>query len=306
MRGGARQRMMRMLDRMNEGDSLFDVIEAEGARMFPAQTRQMIRVGEQTGRLAEVFIRLGEHYEHRLELKRIVINGIAWPLFELTVAIGAISILIMVFGMINRPGLTGEAPSLFGLRGAHGVMIFISIVALCVAPIVALLIAIRLAWLPVDPILGVLSRVPMLGAPLRTMAMSRICWTFSMAPEAGIDAERTVAMALASGQNPVYGNWAPTIIGKIADNQSFSEAFKAAGVFPHDFMSALHNGEVSGQISETLEAQSVKFLDRARQQFKKLAFAIGIGVFLIVGGLIVAAIFHMFFKFILGPLNELT
>lgn len=304
--GPARQRMLRMVDLMNEGDSLSFAIEQEGGKMFPAQAREMIRVGEQTGRLAEVFVQLGEHYNHRLELKRIVISGIAWPLFELSAAILAISILIMVFGMIDRPGLNGEPPSLFGLRGGSGVMTFLGLVALCLAPVFGCLLAVRCAWLPVDPILGLLSRIPMLGAPLKTMALSRICWTFSMAHEAGIDAERTVAMALSSGQNPVYGNTSPQILQRLAENQSFHDAFSAAGVFPHDFMAALQSGEIAGRLSETLAAQSDKFLERARQQFKKLAFVLGIVVFLAVGGLIVAAIFHMFFKFVLGPLNELT
>jgi len=302
--GRHRAVMSAIVDQMIDGSSLYDSIEAEAPDCFPALMKEMIQVGEHTGKLAEVLLRLAEHYDHKLELKRIIINGIAWPLFELAFAIAVITALIGIFGLIGNVERGEEPPNLFGLRGASGVATFLTLVGLVIAPILGLMVAIRRAWLPLDPLMAFLSRVPMLGRAIRTMAISRICWTLAMAHNAGIDAVRTMTMALKSSQNLIYTNAGRRAEEALKQHQTFLEAFQAAGVFPHDLLAAVQTGELAGRLSETLEAFSVQYLEKARQQFKTLAFVMGIIVFLGVAALIVAAIFYMFFKFIMDPLNQ--
>ena len=301
--GRSRDMMMAIVDQMIDGASLYDSIQKVAPGLFPPMMKEMIQVGEHTGQLAEVFEQLADHYDHKLEVKRIILNGISWPLFELGFSIAVITLLIFIYGMIDGTDLQGNPQSLFGLRGASGVTIFLSLVALFVAPVIALLVAIRRAWLPVEPVMGVLSRIPVLGRAIRTMAISRICFTMAMAHNAGIDAIRTMTMAFSSGQNPIYKRAGRRAIHVLKDHRSFLEAFQAAGVFPHDLLAAVQTGELTGQLSETMTAFSQHYLERARQQFKTLAFVLGIVVFLFVAALIIATIFMMFKRY-LDQLNE--
>src|SRR5438105_3979053 len=66
---------------------------------FPAMFVQMVAVGEQTGKLDEVLKRLAEHYEHLASMRRTFWIGVAWPLFELAVAVLVIGFLIFVLGV---------------------------------------------------------------------------------------------------------------------------------------------------------------------------------------------------------------
>ena len=297
-------RMMAIVELMTEGWSLSDAIEEVASGLFPPLMKEMVQVGEHTGKLAEVFEQLADHYDHKLQLKRIILNGIAWPLFELAFSIAVITAMIAIFGMIQGPGLDDKPVSILGLRGGRGVAIFLSYVALALAPIVFLLIGFRQAWFPVEPIMGILSRVPLLGKAIRTMALSRICWTLAMAHNAGIDAIRTLTMALKSGQNPIYQRAGRRAEEELKQHHSFLEAFQAAGVFPNDLLAAVQTGELAGQLSETMMAFSQHCIDRARQQFKTLAFVLGIIVFLLVAAMIITVIFVLFKRLYLDPIND--
>src|SRR4051812_48196575 len=54
---------------------------------FPPMFVQMVAVGEQTGKLDEVMLRLAHHYGHLSSMQRTFWIGIAWPLFELIFAV---------------------------------------------------------------------------------------------------------------------------------------------------------------------------------------------------------------------------
>ncbi len=56
----------------------------ECAPYFPQLTCELIDVGEQTGNLESVLLRLSDHYQHLLRLRRTFLFGIFWPAVELT------------------------------------------------------------------------------------------------------------------------------------------------------------------------------------------------------------------------------
>src|SRR6185295_1155795 len=68
---------------------------------FPPMFVQMVAVGEQTGKLDEVLLRLAEHYEHLSSMQRTFWIGIAWPLFELIFAVLVIGGVIFITGIIG-------------------------------------------------------------------------------------------------------------------------------------------------------------------------------------------------------------
>ena len=88
---------------------------------FPPMVVQMVAVGEQTGKLDEVFQRLAEHYEHLSSMQRTFWIGIAWPMFELIFAVLVIGGVIFITGMIAA-ARGGEAMDVlgWGLVGTSG------------------------------------------------------------------------------------------------------------------------------------------------------------------------------------------
>ena len=62
---------------------------------------EMLEAGDQTGHVDAVLLRLAEHYEHLLTLRRIFLVGILWPAIQLVLAIFVIGLLIWVLGFVG-------------------------------------------------------------------------------------------------------------------------------------------------------------------------------------------------------------
>ena len=110
--------------RVSEGGMIAEAMHSQNG-FFPPMFVQMVAVGEQTGKLDEVLLRLAEHYEHQTSMKRIFWFGIAWPLLQLVAAILVIGLVIYITGIIaDTRG--GEPLDLlgWGLTGTSGAIIW--------------------------------------------------------------------------------------------------------------------------------------------------------------------------------------
>lgn len=257
-----RREMAAVAQRVMAGSNLAEAMKASNG-YFPPLLCELVDVGEQTGRLEAVLLRLAEHYEHVMKLRRIFLLGILWPALELTAAIGIVGILILVLGLI--PGET----TVFGLAGVSGLIIYLSWVAIIFAALGGLGYSIYRGWLGRWPH-RVLLAIPGVGRAIRTMALARFSWTLSMALNAGLDAGRSLWLALQSSQNSYYTRHAHVAVEVIGRGGQFHEALRSTGVFPDDFLSALSNAELSGTESESLERMSEEYQQRAESAFTTL------------------------------------
>ena len=168
---------------------------------FPPLTCELVDVGEQTGNLESVLLRLGEHYQHLLRLRRAFLMGILWPAIQLVGAIVIIGLLILFFGVL------GTSATVFGLSGVSGLRTYLLCVFGCAAVLFVLIRGLLRGWFGPAPT-AVLMRLPVIGSTLQTMALARLAWTLSLALNAGIDARRAIRMVLASTQRaPLYGSY---------------------------------------------------------------------------------------------------
>lgn len=301
-RGGTRHRnkMLEIRDRVAEGEGVTDAIRAAGP-YFPVLLREMVDVGERTGRLDRVFARLAQHYDNLLRMRRAFVIGIAWPMIELTMAIFVIGLFIWVLGMI---GGTGPPPiTFFGLYGTSGLLIYASVVGVIVAIAAATLLGVSNGWISLDPLLRVLMVVPGLGQGLKTVAMSRLTWSLAMTTDSDLEVHRAVSLSVRTTQNSYYTSRLDRIQEIIARGGEIHEAFAAAGVFPDEFLGALHAGEVGGQISESMEVLAQEYEERTKVFYRAVAAAAGVAVFLLVAALIIFLIFTLFSQY-LAILND--
>jgi len=92
-------------NRVKEGDRLSKPLENTG--YFPAMAIQMITVGEETGRLEEMLLRIADNYEKTLKNLTKKLIGFIEPAMILfmgvVVAFIVISILMAVFSMNEIP-----------------------------------------------------------------------------------------------------------------------------------------------------------------------------------------------------------
>jgi type II secretory pathway component PulF len=272
---------------------------------FPPMFVHMVAVGEQTGKLDEVLQRLAQHYEHLASMRRTFWFGIAWPLLELAVAVLVIGGVIFITGVIGS-AQGGTAPDVlgWGLRGTSGAITWFFFCGLVAAAIAFGSQALVRGWLGPQPVLAAM-RIPVLGKCLESLALSRLTWSLALALDAGMDARRAVTLALGAAQNPYYESSLPAVTSAIRGNQQFHESFAAGGVFPSEFVQQVEVAEMAGTTTESLLRLAHEYEDRARTAMRVLtAMATGIVMF-IVFGVLIYAIFSLFFNAYFKPIQEI-
>lgn len=297
-----RQKASIVSDRIANGASMAEALAACDG-YFPQLTCDLVEVGEKTGRLDEVVLGLADHYEHLLDLRRTFLTGILWPAIELTAAIFIIGLLILVMGIIGSSP-TGEPFRILGFEaGTKGLITYIFFLTSIAAAIAWFVIAMRRGWFGPKAI-KLAMHVPVIGRCLQTAALSRLAWTLSLALDAGMDAKRSIRLALRGTQNAYYTSEMDAVESAIGVGKEFHEALRATGLFPDDFLSSLETAELSGTHSESLGRLASDYRERAKATAQTLTVVASFAVWGLVALIIVVVIIQLFLTVYMAPYRE--
>ena len=295
--GLLRPHMEQILHRVSAGDPVADAMRSQDG-FFPPMFVQMVEVGETTGKLDEVLLRLSEHYQHQQQMHRNFWIGVAWPLFELIFAVLIIAFLIFILGVIGE-GMTifgipmGPTTAMIWLMGCVFIATFIGLAAH----------ALSRGYFGPGPVLFAM-RIPVLGKCLESLALSRLTWSLALALDSGMDARRAAELSIRSAQNPYYESALASVLASIRSNREFHDSFRNAGVFPEDFVNSVEAAEIAGATTESLLRLAKEYEERSRTSLKILTAIATVIVTLLVFALMIAAIFTLFFQLYMKPINE--
>ena len=302
--GTLKRSIERVKDGVLRGETVADSMRAcEG--YFPPLVTEMVEVGEKTGQVDAVFLKLADHFDHQSQMTRNFLMGIALPVFELCFAVFIIGGLMTVMGWItdSRGGQRIDLLGI-GLTGTTGTMVIWGGFAFLAAAAIALIFATSRGYLGPRPVMLAM-KVPYVGGALESMALSRLTWALAMGLDAGIDAKRSVSLAFRASQNPYFLSREETATNEISLNRQFYEAFSAAEVFPREFLQNLETAEIAGATTESLQSMARDYESRARHAIKVLSIVLGlaimIGVLMLVGFVVIV----MFYNLVVRPVNEL-
>ncbi|MCA9144907.1 MAG: type II secretion system F family protein [Planctomycetaceae bacterium] len=293
-----RNKVIEIRDHVARGASVSSAIKASNG-YFPPLLCEMVEVGERTGRLEQIFIRLGEYYDQLVKLRRTFLMGIAWPMLELVGAILVIGLFILIIGMVSdEPPMT-----FFGLYGVRGAIIYFTIVGLIGGSIGLTIVSAMKGWVNLDPIFSLLMRLPFIGTGLQNVALSRLTWALAMATDSDLSAQRAVELAVRTTQSTYYMRFIDGMKNVIGRGKTIHEAFATTGVYPDEFLASVETGEIAGSLSETMLIVSRDYEERTKTFFRVLTGVAGTLVFLTVAGIIITMIFKMAMQYI-GILND--
>jgi type IV pilus assembly protein PilC len=299
-RGGGKQRdvMDRIARAINGGASVTNALSSENG-YFPPLLCEMVAVGEKTGKVDEVFLQLGEQYQHILQLRRNFLIGITWPAIQLMGAFVVIGLFILLMGTIVPPSPDGtRGIDLFGIGvGVPGLMNYLLIVGVITAGFTFLIWGLMSGRFGPWP-MQALMRAPMVGKCLQMMALSRMAWALAMANNSGMDTRRSVKLALRSTNNPYYGSQEKPIDRMLADGAEIHEAFALSRAFPAEFVDVVSNGELSGTLPESLLRLSQDYQSRARSTSAVLTVFASFAVWGVVAMIIIVFIIRLFMYYL--------
>jgi type IV pilus assembly protein PilC len=288
----ARGPLQAVRDAIRQGESLREALAAAG-EFFPPLFREIVEVGDQSGRLSEAFAQLADHYEGQLHLRRTFLAALTWPIIELGVTLAVIGVLIWAPALAAN---SRDAPDLLGigLRGNSGLRTYLVLLAIVGVGVYLLIQASRKGLVWTRPIQRALWYLPGFGAPLRLLSLARLTWAMDLTFHTGMDVRRAIRLSLQSSQTPHFTDRGDQIERAVAAGDTLYEAFRDSGAFPVEFLDALHVGEQSGKLPDAMANLSAQYRSRAEAA---LTTSSTVGAFLIwalIALLIIAVIFRVF------------
>jgi type II secretory pathway component PulF len=287
---------------VQRGSSVSDSIGQTG-KYFPELFREMVRVGEESGHLAEVFDKLAEHYEHQVRLRRALLASLAWPLLELTLALGVVGILIYVMGAVPQLAKAKIDILGFGLTGTEGLFTYLAILAMVGIGLFVIYSAIARGVLWVAPLQRLIMCVPKLGTVLETFAMARLAWAMHVTLNSGMDLRKALKLSLANTHNAHYTRHTPHVLSAVRAGREIHEALAETGAFPYHFVEAVQVGEESGKLVESMANLSAQYQHQARTAMTVLAVLFGVAVMALIAAVIIFLIFRIA-GFYIGTIND--
>jgi type II secretory pathway component PulF len=275
-----REKIENVRESIRGGKSFAEAMIGEG-NFFPPLFIQLVHAGEVAGSLDRVLLHLADYYEEVKKSRNAFFMKIAWPIVQLLLA------ELVIGGVILLQGMLGTADSYdasgLGLSGLGGFLMYCGVLCIIKSMILAVILAIKNNWFNCQPILfPLIQKIPVLGTPLQTLSLARFTMALSIMLNAGVDAIRSVKQAFRSTGNYYLMSGSEKAIDAIKKGDSFSEAFRAAEVFPQDFIEYVEVGELSGTETESLDRLAAEYQERGKSALTALAMiasgAIWLGV----------------------------
>lgn len=283
--------MKAVADRIRQGASLTEAIKAQG-NYFPPNFHRLIEVGEESGRLEKVLDRMAEYYKDLAELQDTFRGSIVWPVIQLVLALVVVSVLIYVPSAVAPT--SAEAADLlgFGLIGVRGLAIFWGWVLAVAVAVAALWLLIRNGKLGF--VGDWLVRVPIVGKALLTFDEATFVQSLALAVESGVPAANAIALSFKSSASRAFKAKADAARDAILQGREMHDVLQGTGLFGRDTLEAVHLGEASGRLAETLDKHfrvmrmKVKF---AMSMITQIASSV---VWIAVAALLIVMIFRLF------------
>lgn len=292
-----------VLEQVGSGTTLAEGMARTNGYFAPL-TIAVVKAGESSGRLEQSFRRLSTHYETWHRFRRDTLASMAWPMFELGFAILIIGGLILLMGWamssINPNGMDWFG---WGWGTTEYFRAYVALVFSGLTGIGLIYAGSRLGWFGSLPA-SVARYIPLIGGIMKNLSLARYSWALSAALGAGMNVIESVRIGLDASQDARLIELEPQITQNLVDNKTIYETLALTKRFPDEFLTFVSNGELSGELPETLDRLSTTYQGRVETGLNLLKVATFIGTFLIVAVLIGGAIIFLFTKVYLGALQE--
>ncbi len=287
---------------VESGATLADALKNH-PKVFSELYVNMVAAGEAGGILDTVLLRLAVFLEKNEALVRKVKGAMIYPAVILSVAVIAITVLLVfviptfqnMFASVNVP-LPGPTRFVIFLSGMLKSYWWLALVAIVLG-----VWAIRTYYrtsagrLQIDKLL---LRVPILGDLLRKSAVARFTRTLGTLLSSGVSILDGLEITAKTAGNRVIHDAVMRSRSSIAGGETISEPLKQSGVFPPMVTQMINVGEQTGTIDEMLEKIADFYDDEVDTAVEALLAAMEpmLIVFLgvVVGGMIVSMYLPIF------------
>jgi len=289
--GGAMAAVVREICNDVSSGTPLDEALARHPDVFPTVYLAMIKVGLNSGRLDETFGELVGYLEWTDNLRSQVGQAMIYPAILFTGIIGLF--LLLAFFVMPRftavfesvdfelPALTVRMLS-FGNFLGHWWWLLGGTTVLLVLALKRFSGTDRGAYLRDRLLL----RMPVVGAFVHKIALSRFTRTFAMLYATGLDLMKLLELSQGVVGNRVMARELAEVRDRVATGESLSACFSGARIFPPLVQRMIHVGEQSGSLDTSL-LNVARYLEKEIPKDLKKAFTLFEALIIAILGLLV-------------------
>ena len=249
---------------------------AQHPRVFDSFYVALVRVGEMTGRLDEVFLRLFHHLEFEMFMGQQIKSALRYPMFVMAaMAAGVTVINVMVvpafatvfksFGadlplatriLMATSSFTIDYGALLLAAGAAGAWLLRRWIATKAG---------RLAWDRSK------LRLPLAGRIIRKGMLARFARSFALSLKSGVPVEQALSVVAQTVANAHIARKVEGMRESVERGESILRSAAAAGVFTPIVLQMIAVGEETGAIDEMMEEVAELYTNEVQYELKTLA-----------------------------------
>ena len=226
-------------------------------KVFDTFYISMIKIGEMTGQLTQVFLRLSEHMEFERDVRERIKQALRYPLFVLiAMAIAVVILNIFVIPIFAKvfAGFHAELPLITrGLLGFSAWMLawwplllagtFLGLVALRAY---LRTVAGRYRWDALK------LKLPIAGNIILKATLARFARSFALSSQSGVPLVQALTVVAQTVDNTFIGSRIEQMRDGIERGETISRCAAAAGVFTPAVMQMIAVGEETGALDSLL------------------------------------------------------
>lgn len=257
--------------------SLADAVEAR-ARDFDPLDVALIRVGENTGQLAEVFGMLADWYDFRQRVNRVIRTGLVLPIILIH--------LLAIFAPIPSFALGGWDTAAY----LNDIFTILTMFYFPAAVIVGVFVLAPRRG-PIRAVLdGLALKVPLVASGIHDLSLSRYCTVFAIALKAGVPILNAAELAVEAVANVAIRRLLGGGTDAVRQGREMSEGFVQHRL-PAEFVAIWQVGEETGDLDTSAARLGNNYGEQAERRFAALAVWIPRLVYAIVAVVMIYYIF---------------
>lgn len=284
-----REMSQRVADRLAQGKTWGEALSADPQHLPPVML-EIIQVGDEAGRLDDVFGELASYFEASRAVRQEFLRIMTPPAMQLAAAVIIVAVTLVVLGevaaMTGREAVDILGLGLTGFPGAAVIIVgFIGLAALLY--LAYRFLAKHNAYRP--RIEQALLRLPLWGPAFLHIALARFSLALRVTHEAGLRADEAVSSALRATANAAFADQQAPVATRLRRGQGITSTLAQSGApFPEEYLAAFAMAEESGQLSEVLQRLVAQHQEEALRKLKSAAqitayiFWVAVALFLIV------------------------
>ena len=235
-----------ILESLESGNSLYEAFSK--TELFPSYLLQMVKIGEETGKLDEVFSALAQHYHREDSIKHSVRHAVIYPLLmSIMMILVVFVLLIKVMPIFNQvfiqlgTEMTGFAAMLVSTGNLLSSSILWIVLLLAIFIVLAFYFGKRM-----------LHRLPYAKEIYEKIAACRFASGMALALSSGLNPDLSMELVLELNEDPHFAKKLNLCKESVLEGTDLSKALISSGIFSGLYARMVSIGNKSGTMDQVM------------------------------------------------------